>query len=218
MLLRSRTILATLVLLSTTALTSANDDEYVRVTSDRAEKIVTPLHLADGTCATRVRDAIAQQYRDLSRLHQTRDSAIEQAKAQAGAERDAVERAVRAVRDTYAVQVANLHYAFLGRLAAELSPEQIEQVKDGMTYGVLPLTYRAYQDLVPTLTDEQKRQILAWLTEAREHAMDAGSSHEKHGWFGKYKGRINNYLAAAGIDLKQAERDLRERQKAANKD
>ena len=54
----------------------------------------------------------------------------------------------------------------------------------------------------------------AWLTEAREHAMDASTSDEKHGWFGKYKGRINNFLAQAGIDMKQAEKDMFARKKA----
>ena len=38
--------------------------------------------------------------------------------------------------------------------------------------------------------------------------MDAGSSDEKHAWFGKYKGKINNYLAAAGYNMKQAEKNL----------
>ncbi|MGH8018178.1 MAG: DUF3826 domain-containing protein, partial [Opitutaceae bacterium] len=66
----------------------------------------------------------------------------------------------------------------------------------------------------PGLTGEQKRQILAWLAEAREHAMDAGSSEAKHAWFGKYKGKINNYLAAAGYDAKKAEKTWLERRKA----
>jgi hypothetical protein len=86
-------------------------------------------------------------------------------------------------------------------------------VKDGMTYGVVAVTYQRYLELFPKLKDEQKREILANLIEAREHAMDAGSSEEKHAIFGKYKGRINNYLSAAGYDLKQAEKDLAEKQK-----
>jgi hypothetical protein len=32
--------------------------------------------------------------------------------------------------------------------------------------------------------------------------------------FGKYKGRINNSLSAAGFDLKAAERSLQERERA----
>ncbi len=84
-----------------------------------------------------------------------------------------------------------------------------------MTYGVLPLTYKAYQEQILTLNDEQKKQILIWLTEAREHAMDAESSDKKHAWFGKYKGRINNYLSAAGYDLKKEGKDWEQRRKAA---
>jgi len=77
-----------------------------------------------------------------------------------------------------------------------------------MTYGVVPNTYKRYLELLPSLTDEQKRTILANLLEAREYAMDAGSSEEKHALFGKYKGKINNFLSAAGYDLKQAEKEL----------
>lgn len=108
-----------------------------------------------------------------------------------------------------------MHYAFLARLSAELAPAQVEKIKDGMTYGVLPNTFKVYQEMLPDLTPEQRTQILAWLAEAREHAMDAGSSKEKHGWFGKYKGRINNYLSKAGYDMKKAERDMFARKKAA---
>jgi cytochrome c553 len=70
-----------------------------------------------------------------------------------------------------------------------------------MTYGVLPITVTAYNDMIPTLTAAQKKYIYDALVEAREHAMDGGSSKEKHAWFGKYKGRINNYLSKEGYDL-----------------
>jgi hypothetical protein len=80
-----------------------------------------------------------------------------------------------------------------------------------MTYGVLPLTYRVYMDMMPDLSQQQKAQMMAWLVEAREHAMDAGSSEKKHAWFGKYKGRINNYLSAAGYNMKQVEADWKKR-------
>ena len=47
-------------------------------------------------------------------------------------------------------------------------------MKDGLTYGVVSVTYNRYLELLPDLNDEQKREILANLVEAREHAMDAG--------------------------------------------
>jgi len=72
----------------------------------------------------------------------------------------------------------------------------------------MEITYNVYLKMMPDLSVEQKRQIRAWLWEARELAMDQGSSKEKHGVFGKYKGKINNYLSAAGYNLKEAEKNL----------
>ncbi len=68
--------------------------------------------------------------------------------------------------------------------------------------------------MIQNLTEVQKKQILVWLTEAREHAMDAESSDKKHAWFGKYKGKINNYLSAAGYDLKKEGVEWEKRRKA----
>jgi Protein of unknown function (DUF3826) len=63
----------------------------------------------------------------------------------------------------------------------------------------------------------QKTKIYEWLKEAREIAMDAESSDKKHAVFGKYKGRINNYLSAEGYDLKKATEEWQQRIKERNK-
>lgn len=173
--------------------TKDQDTAYTRVINQRAEKIVTTLALTDAAKATQVRDIIAGQYRSLNEI----DAAT-----------DTTGRAQR---------LQKLHNDYLAKLSAKLNEQQVNQVKDGMTYGVLPLTYRVYTEMLPDLTEQQRTQIMAWLVEAREHAMDAGSSEKKHQWFGKYKGRINNYLAAAGINMKQAEQDWKKRREAGSK-
>lgn len=183
----------------------------------RADKIVASLGITDSAKAGRVRDAIARQYYDLSLIHAKRDAALKAAKAQTTTDKAAAAAAEKAARDEAIAAQDALHAQYLAHLAADLTTAQVDQVKDGMTYGVLPLTFRVYQEMLPQLTAEQKAQILAWLTEAREHAMDASTSEEKHGWFGKYKGRINNYLSKAGIDMKKAEHELEARTKAATK-
>ena len=104
-----------------------------------------------------------------------------------------------------------LHQRYLSKLSSVLTAEQVTKVKDGMTYSILPVTYSAYLDMLPDLTAAQRQQIMTWLAEAREHAMDAGSSEQKHAVFGTYKGRINNYLSASGIDMKKAEADWKKR-------
>ncbi|HEX2855166.1 MAG TPA: DUF3826 domain-containing protein [Opitutaceae bacterium] len=185
---------------------------------ERAEKIVVTLALAESAQKTRVSDAIVEHYRGTNLIHDANNERIKALKAQESADNKAATAAqIAALREDARPQLAKLHAEFLSRLAADLSPAQIEQVKDGLTYGVLPLTFGVYQQMLPNLTAEQKAQILAFLTEARELAMDAGSSDEKHAWFGKYKGKINNYLAKAGYNMKQAEKELAERNKAAAK-
>lgn len=172
----------------------------------RAEKIVAALHLADSAQAVRVRDLVARQYEQLRGIHQLRDTGLKTAKE--SADKAAAEKRRAEVLAQTDARLSTLHAQYLTALAAELTPAQIDGVKDGMTYGVLPLTFRVYQQMLPDLTAEQKAQILAWLTEAREHAMDGSTSEEKHAWFGKYKGRINNYLAKAGYNMKEAEKNL----------
>jgi len=100
-------------------------------------------------------------------------------------------------------EIMQLHNGFVAQLKVRLTEEQVDKVKDGMTYNVFPLTNKAYQDMIPSLTATQKEKIYNWLKEARELAMDAGSAEKKHAVFGKYKGRINNYLSAEGYDVKK---------------
>ena len=106
------------------------------------------------------------------------------------------------------------HFAFPASLSLFLNEEQIEAVKDGMTYGVVKVTYEATLDMIPSLKEEEKVQIYAWLVEAREFAMDAENSNKKHAAFGKYKGRINNYLAKRGYNLTKEREEWAKRVKA----
>ena len=83
-----------------------------------------------------------------------------------------------------------------------------------MTYGVLKITYDSHLDMIPSLKKEEKAQIYAWLKEAREFAIDAENSDRKHAFFGKYKGRINNYLVKRGYDLTKEREEWYKRVKA----
>lgn len=187
---------------------------YTKVITQRADKIVAPINITDPAKATRVRNIIVQQYRDLNEIHESRDIQVKAAKEEAGTDKKAAEASVANIEAKSDKKLKKLHKKYITKLATELSPEQVDQVKDGMTYGVLPITYNGYLSMLPDLTNEQKSQIMSYLVEAREHAMDAGSSEKKHQWFGKYKGKINNYLSSAGYDLKKAGEEWEKRIKA----
>jgi hypothetical protein len=195
----------------TPAQAAAEKDGYAQVIAKRSEKIVAALHSSDAAFNNKVQAIVTEQYFNLSKIHDGRNEQIKNIKAKKTELTADDKAAIQKLETDADQQLAQLHTAYLKKLSALCTPQQVDQIKDGMTYGVLPVTYTAYTDMLPNLTDAQKKQILDWLTEAREHAMDAESSEKKHAWFGKYKGRINNYLAAAGIDMKQAEKDWQER-------
>jgi nitrous oxide reductase len=193
------------------AAAAATDQEaaYLADVTKRAEKHIAALKLDDPAKATQVRDIIVNQYRSLRTAHDARDAKLKELP-----KGDASKPQADAIKAETDASLKPLHEAFIKDLSAQLTPEQVEKVKDEMTYNVVNVTYKAFQDMIPQLTEPQKAYILAQLKEARELAMDQGSSKEKHAVFGKYKGRINNYLAKQGYDLKQANKEWAERRKA----
>jgi hypothetical protein len=145
------------------------------------------------------------------------DSETKKVKESGGDNKEATEKAIADLKSGADVKLYNLHCEYIGALSSELTSEQIDKIKDGMTYGVVQVTYNSYCDMIPSLKEDEKRQLTAWLIEAREHAMDAPSSKKKHEWFGKYKGRFNNYLSTHGYDIQKERKDWEERLKTKKK-
>ncbi|MFI1772413.1 DUF3826 domain-containing protein [Thalassobellus citreus] len=178
------------------------DSEYVKVTNERAAKIVSKLELSDTKKEQAVTNIIGQQYRNISKIQEARDAKIEALKKTTSSKKKHKVK-VEKLKKKAEKSISRLHKSYLKQLSKELTNDKIDAVKDGMTYGVLPKTYAAFLDMIPSLNQEQKDYIYSNLKEAREKAIDGGSSKEKHAWFGKYKGRINNYLSAQGYDLEK---------------
>src|SRR5258708_22455871 len=107
---------------------------YTSVIEKRTEGIVRDLALADAAKSNRVHETIMSQYRALKE----RDDAID-AKLKALAKQGGGKEADRAA--LFQTMSKPLHEQFLAKLAADLTPEQIETVKDKMTYGKLKFTY-----------------------------------------------------------------------------
>ena len=165
--------------------TEGQDPQYVETIKGRAQKIVDGLQLSDAQKAENVRNIIANRYFLLNDIH-----------SKYGKDQ----------QDALQAELYKHHFELASALALYLNDEQIDAVKDGMTYGRLKRDYNAQLDMIPTLKEEEKAQILIWLKEAREYAMDAADSKGKHFWFDKYRGRTNNWLSSRGYDLKK-ERD-----------
>jgi hypothetical protein len=193
---------------------SDKEAAYAHAIEKRTQDILAALELKDASKAAGVHDAIVARYRDLRTWHDANDGALKDlnkrlSKAQEG-ESDPIRGEIAQAKSS----LRALHDRFINRLSKDLTAQQVETVKDRMTYDVVQVTYNAYGQMLPGLTDGQRARILDLLKEAREEAMDGGSAEEKHAVFGRYKGRINNYLAGEGYDLKEASKELADKQKA----
>jgi hypothetical protein len=164
-----------------------SEAKYTAAIEGRTADILKILALADADKSGRVHEAIIAQYRSLKAWHDDNDAKLKAAKADTNATAH-----IRASLKT-------LHDNFLSELGKNLSPEQVEQVKDKMTYGKVQFTYNGYLSAYPDLADEHKQKILELLKAAREEAMDGGSADEKTAVFQRYKGKINNYLSKQGV-------------------
>ena len=177
---------------------AAAEAAYTRTIEKRAADIVAALEVKAPADAAEVRELLVLQYRSLRDWHDRNDAKLK------GAAPDQIRE--------ISVSLKSLHDHFIAVLSTRLSPAQVELVKDKMTYNKVKVTYDAYCAMVPNLTEEQKQRILALLKEAREEAMDAGSSDEKNKIFRKFKGRINNYLAGQGHDAKEVDKAVSEKE------
>ena len=164
------------------------DPAYVESIVKRSQKIVDKLELTDTVAAREVTTIIANRYFKLNDIYETRDTKVKQAKETLTG--DAKQEAVKAAEAEKDAALYRTHFAF---------PADLSLYLDAM---------------IPTLKEEEKAQIMAWLVEAREFAMDAENSNKKHAAFGKYKGRINNYLSKRGYDLVKERKAWYERIKA----
>jgi uncharacterized protein DUF3826 len=169
----------------------------------RADSVVKSLKIDDPAKAARVHDAILDELVAIHQWHTDNDDRIKELGKNGGDELDQIQAKRHA-----------LHDAFEAKLSADLTPEQMETVKEKLTGGQMMATYHNYPEIVPNLTDEEKAKILEILKEGREEAMDAANKKDRIAIFKKYKGRINIYLNANGHNVGQSYKDWGKAQKA----
>lgn len=192
---------------------NAEVDEYTKVITGRADKIVNTIKFENNDLKIKVRDIIVEHYRFLNNAEESRNSDVAKIRKEFADNKELRNLKIDLRKAEQEFDTRDHHFAFCAQLKNLISEQQVDQVKDGLTYGVLNNTYNGFCDMIPNLKQEEKDQIMVWLIEAREHAIDGGTSREKHNWFGKYKGRINNYLSKREYDLNKLSREWHERLK-----
>jgi len=184
--------------------TAATPDEleaiYTQAIEGRAQDIIESLELGEVAASPKVRAAIIGFYRALRARDAVADSYLESQGMDTSFDNPERIKLIEPVSR----QLTSL---FQATLTAYLTPEQIEIVKDKMTYNKVNVTYDAYCEIIPNLTDKEKAMIVQKLKVARDEAIDSGSADEKHAIFETFKEQINAQLTANGHDVQKAFED-----------
>ncbi|HBG59106.1 DUF3826 domain-containing protein [Proteiniphilum sp. UBA1028] len=197
---------------------TAEARQYLEVLKKRSEKILDQyVEIPVGEQREKVRDLMVRQYWDLNKVHDTKNTKIEGLK-KSGLPAGKFEKKKNGVEKKAEKKLLKLQKRYIKNLSKYLNEEQIDGIKEGMTLGAMAHNYRGFTEMIPTLTSEEKEYIRQQLLDARNKAMNMGSSEEKQAIFRQYKGKINNYLSEEkGYDLKKEGELWQERIKKAKK-
>ena len=133
---------------------------------------------------------------------------------------EAVLAQTRGVRDAHNAGFGppkSLRGEFNTALAAVLTADQIDKVKDALTGDKTPKTFAAYHQIVQDLNAADDEVILGLLKQAREDSLDVKNLEEMAPIYKRYKNQIETYLNGHGRDYKALYKKFVDGEKGAGK-
>jgi hypothetical protein len=187
---------------ATPPVTSADDAAQKHI-DKKTGSLLKALKIDDAAKAARVKSILDGWVTTIVAWHKDNDPKLKElwsqwSKARAVVPKDEFPGEVVAHRifDAYAT-LQPAYQSFTNKLAAELTPEQIDVVKE--TWSRSPgmmRTYNAYLETAPGLTDDQKKVIYNRMHQAREGAMLIDSDKEIINMFKVHKVKVEEYVGS----------------------
>ncbi|HMP83319.1 MAG TPA: DUF3826 domain-containing protein [Verrucomicrobiota bacterium] len=179
----------------------AIDEATQKRIDGKAGRLLDALKLSDADKAARVKGIIGEWFVTMWNWHKENDPKLtelwsEWSKARAVVPKDEYPGEVIAhkIDDVYA-SLKPAYKAFLDKLATELTQEQIDAIKETWSRSPgMTRTYNAYLEIVPDLTDEQKKVIYDRMLIAREDAMLTDSDREIVNIYKRHKVKVEAYV------------------------
>lgn len=194
-------------------------DEQDKTVEKHAKPILDALNLNNADKEAKIGSIVRDYFKALDAWHTENDAQIKalwrefnSARGKQG-QTNAADASLAKIDAVYA-SFKPQHEKFLSALSSDLTPDQVETVKDVLTVNKVKVTFKAYGQIFHGLTDTQNAFILKNLKQAREEAINAKAMTEKSAFFKKYKIKIEAYLTAQGYDVKQSYKDFVAKQKA----
>jgi hypothetical protein len=166
-----------------------------------AAGILQRMRLSETDKTERLVQATADYLTALEKILAERQTTLDQLAKDAGPQGKADEAKVAAAWTKAKAAFIPLRNAYVDKLEAELHPYLVDRVKDGLTEDAVPRLYAMYLEMIPMLTPAEKAHIYGLLVEGRENAITAIGHKAQTQWIHKYRGIINNFIAAQGHDF-----------------
>jgi len=112
----------------------------------------------------------------------------------------------------------SVHADLMKALNQDLTPEQVETILDKYTVGKVAFTMNGYKSIVPDLKPEEEQQILTYLKQAREQAIDFKNMNQISAIFEIYKTKSEQYLNSNGRNWRQLYKAYTDAVKAKKKE
>ncbi len=182
----------------------AQGDEAAQKRADsKSSRLAEAAKIDNPETATRVKAILSEWFITMWSWHQQHDSELqtlwsEWNKARAVVPKDEYPGEVIAhkIDDVYAT-LKPAYEAFIAKLQAEISAEQIDAIKEQWSRSPgMRRTYNAYLEIAPDLTDEQKQVILDRMLRAREDAMLTDADKEIVNIYKRHKVKVEQYVGS----------------------
>jgi hypothetical protein len=167
----------------------------------KAGEWTTALNLNDAAKEERIKTAVATHLKAVRDWHNSHPAST----VPAGINPATGNRLSEMDRDIIAnsAMPKSVHDSLMNVLKRELTPEQVEIVLDKYTIGKVAFTLQGYKAIVPDLKPEEESQILVYLKQAREQAIDFKNMKEISAIFEIYKTKCEQYLNSNGRNWRQ---------------
>lgn len=167
----------------------------------KAARLIDGLKVADPVAAERAKAAVASWLSTLAAWHREHDAQLNALwsdwnKARAVVPKDEYPAEVIAHRiDALYASLVPAREAFLAQLATHLSAEQVDAFKEAWSRSPgMKRTYNAYLEIVPDLSDADKKVIYNRMLQARDDALLTDSDKEIVTIYKRHKVKVEAYV------------------------
>jgi hypothetical protein len=175
----------------------------------RATSLLKELKLTDAGKEARTRAILESHFAAMEKWHAANDPALaplwaEWTAARSQPTKNEAAKVGEKIDAVYA-SFRPEHDAFLAALAKEISPAEIEKIKNSLTRSPgMDRTANAYIEMIPQFTDADKAFVRQRFAIAREQGMDTTTSKEIDSFFKRQKDIVEAYIDEKGYDYKKS--------------